>query len=132
MSAEDILTQIDALPWQERLHLFRVIYDRVLRRDGKEFLGIDEAFAKYHKAMLDITGEDCTQRTRRSSVVWARNIVAWQMTEDGFTTTSIGHRLGLDHSSICYCRDAVKTMLEDPRFYQRELAVFRKFKNAIQ
>lgn len=132
MSAEDILTQIDALPWQERLHLFRVIYDRVLRRDGKEFLGIDEAFARYHKAMHDITGVDCTERTRRPDVVWARNIVAWQMTEDGFTTTSIGRRLGLDHSSICYCRDAVKMMLEDPRFYKRELAVFRKFKKEIQ
>lgn len=130
-SAEEILDAIDALPWKERLWLFRNIYDRVMRRDGKEFVGIDETFARYHKAMLDITGEDCTEHTRRPTVVWARNIVAWQMIEDGFTTTSIGKRLGIDHSTVSHCKSAVKEMLEYPRYYKRELGVFRKFRKTI-
>lgn len=132
MKAEEILDAIDALPWKERLRLFRHIYDRVMRRDYKEFIGIDETFARYHKAMFDITGEDCTEHTRRRPVVWARYIVAWQMTEDGFTTNQIGARLGIDHSTVSHCRDAVKEMLEYPRYYPQELAVFRKFKKTIQ
>lgn len=103
-----------------------------MRRDYKEFIGIDETFARYHKAMFDITGEDCTERTRRRPVVWARYIVAWQMTEDGFTTCQIGARLGIDHSTVSHCRDAVKEMLEYPRYYPQELAVFRQFKKTIQ
>lgn len=132
MSAETILQEIDALPWQERLRLFRVIYDRVLLRNCDQYAGLEETFARYHKAMFDITGEDCTERTRRRTVVWARNIVAWQMTEDGFTTCQIGARLGIDHSTVSHCRNAVKEMLEYPRYYPEEMAVLRKFKNAIK
>lgn len=132
MSAETILQEIDALPWQERLRLFRVIYDRVLLRNCDKYAGLDETFARYHKAMFDITGEDCTERTRRRPVVWARYIVAWQMTEDGFTTCQIGARLGIDHSTVSHCRDAVKEMLEYPRYYPEEMAVLRKFKQAIK
>ena len=132
MSAQEILDEIDALPWKERLLIFRTIYGHVMRRDYKEFVGLDETFARYQKAMLDITGEDCTERTRRRPVVWARNIVAWQMYEDGFTTNQIGARFGIHHSTVSHCRDAVKEMLEYPRYYPQELAVFRQFKKTIQ
>lgn len=132
MTAEQILAAIDALPWPDRHRVFRLIYDRVVDNDYKDYIGIDETFARYHAAMLEISGEDCTLRCRRPAVVWARNIVAWQMTEDCFTTVQIGRRLGIDHSTVCHCRDAVRAMLRDPRFYPQEMAVFRKFKKAIQ
>ena len=130
MAPDQILAEIDTLPWQDRLRLFRLIYDRILRRDYKDFVGIDETFAKYHKAMLDVSGEDCTERTRRRSVVWARNIVAWQMTEDCFTTTQIGRCLGLDHSTVCHCRDAVKEML-GVSYYAWDAMVLAKMAEAI-
>lgn len=134
MTREEILCQIRALPPADRLHILRELcgagmtgYCGMARRQG-----IDESFTKYRDAMKRETGVDCTERTRRAATVWARNIVAFEMMNDGYVHTEIARRLGLSHTTLVYCKANVLSMLENPQFYRKEMKMYQLFKQAIK
>ena len=82
----------------------------------------------YVTTMSDIVGRDIRLRSRKQLVVWARNMVAYQLRQEGYVTTDIGKTLGLDHSTITHCQGKVRDMLANPRLYVSEMRVWREFK----
>ena len=134
MSREEILHEIGALPPADRTFILRQLCEASLTGHcgAARRQGIDETFARYRDAMLTATGVDCMERSRRQPVVWARNIIAFEMMHDGFVHTEIARRLGLSHSQLPYCRERVAGLLQAPRFYDNEITMYHQFKQAIK
>lgn len=86
---------------------------------------------RYVRIMSDIVGEDILIRTRSSLLVWARNMVAYQLRIEGYSVTAVGKCLGLNHSSVTHCMSRVKDMLSHPMFYARETRIWQRFKETL-
>ena len=88
---------------------------------------VDEAGVRYVDVMRGVCGFDVRTRCRARDVVWARNMVCYQLLSDGFTETSVGRFVGLDHSTVHYIKGQVESMLQNPNYFRNEMAVWKKF-----
>ena len=87
---------------------------------------------RYIAIMEEIIGEPVLSRTRHRLPVWARNMIAYQLWQDGFKSTEIAKIFGFDHSTIVHCRKQVGKMLKMPRMYSIESEIWRKFQESIK
>lgn len=85
---------------------------------------------RYVRVMTDIVGQDIL-KTRRLLPVWARNMVAYQMRQEGYPVVAVGDCLGLNHSTITHCAGRVRDMLSHPRLYTQEIRIWNRFKEAL-
>lgn len=92
---------------------------------------IREKADRYVKIMSEIVGTDILAKSRKQDVVWARNIVAYQLFLDGFMVEPIGKALGLHHSTISYCFKQVVNMLKMPLMYSKEIELWHNFKEIL-
>lgn len=99
--------------------------------EGVEKEDIRSVADRYVRAMSEIVGQDILMRTRSSLLVWARNMVAYQLRREGYTVTAVGSCLGLNHSSVTHCMSRVNEMLSHPIFYPRETRIWQKFKETL-
>lgn len=99
--------------------------------EGVEKEDIRSVADRYVKAMSEIVGQDILMKTRSSLLVWARNMVAYQMRLEGYSVTAVGDRLGLNHSTVTHCKSRVEEMLSHPMFYPRETRIWQKFKETL-
>lgn len=87
--------------------------------------------AYYVGIMSDIVGADILVRSRDHRMVWARNIVAYQMRLRGHSLYSVGRCLGLNHSTVVHCTKSVKDMLFLPSMYPDEIKIWQKFQEKL-
>lgn len=81
--------------------------------------------------MNDIVGEDIRQRCRRSILVWARSMVAYRLMMNGLKQQEAADLLGLNRTTMVYCRNQVQRMLDYPKLYIQELRMWKKFNEAL-
>lgn len=88
---------------------------------GKKYLGIAWA----------VTGEDPLSSSRRRAAVWARNMVAYQMSLDGYTQERIAPVIGRDRCTVMHCVESMATALASPRRYTDEVAYWDMFQERL-
>lgn len=98
-------------------------------RDKKET--VEDVGNRYISIMYAITGRDIRERTRERYVVNARNMVFYQLQEDGFSQPQIGSFFGFDHSTVFHGKEWVKNMLDYSGMYPDEVSVWDKFQKSI-
>lgn len=99
--------------------------------EGIEKEDVRSVAERYVKVMNDIVGQDILVKTRSSLLVWARNMVAFQLRRENYTVSAVGDCLGLDHSTVTHCNRRVREMLSHPRFYPRETRIWQKFTETL-
>lgn len=82
---------------------------------------------EYILAMGDVLGVDIRTRCRRWEYVWGRNIVAYQLVQDGMHHREVARLLGVERSTIFHCVRSVENMLSYPKSYEKEMEIWRKF-----
>lgn len=92
---------------------------------------VEEAGRRYVSVICGITGRDIRERTREREVVWARNMVFYQLAQDGFSLSEIGRFMGFDHSTVIHGREQMKNMLTYCSMYPAEMNVWGKFQKSI-
>lgn len=102
-------------------------YEPCGERLGRKQLVADD----YIRAMEDVTNIDFRDRRRHPARVWARNMVAYQMFFDGFTTTQIGNAIGKARCTITHCVGRVQDMLDMPFQYPEEMEVWKDFQKKL-
>lgn len=85
----------------------------------------------YIEIMSEIIGMDFLTRSRRQDLVWARNMVVYQLRLDGLSLKQIGQAVGVDHSTVVHCVHQVERMLERPSMYEKESEIWQKFQNSL-
>ena len=117
--------KILGLPYQDRLSLFRSLKQSLRRpvdsNRGNVLLGY----------MEEILGEPIKLKSGLSRFVWARTMVAYQLTQERFSTLEIGRMLGKDHTTIIYMRDKMQDALSLPQAYRDILPIWNEFKKRI-
>lgn len=99
--------------------------------DGKEKEDVTVVARRYIAIMSEIVGQDILVRTRSTLLVWARNLVAYQLRQEGYTVETVGACIGLDHSTVTHCQGRVRDMLSHPRLYARETRIWQEFKEKL-
>ena len=80
--------------------------------------------------MLEISGHDPGEDTRRRPAVTARVFVTQVLLLEGWSEHQIGNVLGWDHSTINHYRKKFRTFMEAPG-YAAERKLWNKFKTTI-
>jgi len=88
---------------------------------GRKYVGIAWA----------VTGEDPLSGSRRRAAVWARNMVAYQMSLDGFSQEQIAPAIGRDRCTIVHCVRSMSTALASPKQYLGEVAYWNMFQERL-
>ena len=91
----------------------------------------DKRANRYVKVMSDIVGANILLKSRKQILVWARNMVAYQLRLDGYSLPAIGRLLDLDHSTVVYCEQQVRRMLLAPSMYEDESEVWEEFQKQL-
>lgn len=69
--------------------------------------------------------------SRESHHVWARTMVAYQMSKEGYTTIEIGRQMMKDHSTIIHLRNKMQDVFALPQMYGDVLEMWNKFQKQI-
>ena len=88
---------------------------------GKKYIGIAWA----------VTGEDPLSKSRRPAAVWARNIVAYRMSLDGYTQEAIAPVVGRDRCTVMHCIQRMSDALASPKQYPDEVAYWNMFQERL-
>ena len=86
---------------------------------------------RYIKAMEQIVGEPITTKSRRNDLVWARYLVAFQLSKDGYRIQEIANAVGRDRTTILHGLELIGHMEAHPGLYSKELSVWNKFQEML-
>lgn len=90
-----------------------------------------ESGARYIGIVKEVTGVDPLVMTRKSEAVWARNIVAYQMSLDGFIQEEIGKVIEKNRATVVNCIQNMKAALKCPNQYPKEVDAWNKFRERL-
>ena len=69
---------------------------------------------------------------RESHYVWARTMVAYQMSKEGYTTIEIGRQMMKDRTTIIHLLKKMQDVFAFPQMYEDVLKMWYKFQKQIE
>lgn len=69
---------------------------------------------------------------RESHFVWARTMVAYQMSKEGYTTIEIGRQMMKNRTTIIHLLNKMQDVFALPQMYENELEMWYKFQKQIE
>lgn len=121
-----ILRRALSLPASDRAVMVRALQDSL--RQVPEPLATMERLAG---AMLDQTGLDVRENTRRREVAWARAAFALVAYQQGISQSDIARFTGRDHSSVCHAIKLMGEAFDNPATYEQEVEMYNKFVKSL-
>lgn len=119
------------LPYKERLNLCAALLESIKqeRREGRNPNSTrGEVLLGY---MAEILGEPIPHKSREPKFVWARAMVAYQLTKEGISTGEAGRMIGKDHSTIIFLRDKMQDALEYAYIFPDIIEIWKQFQKKI-
>lgn len=86
---------------------------------------------KYIALMHEISGTDPLESTRKKLAVWARNIIAYQLSLDGYVQEEIATVIRRDRNTVPHCIKSMEFALNCPRQYPIEIMMWNQFREKI-
>jgi len=81
--------------------------------------------------MEEILGEPIPVKSREVRFVWARTMVAYQLTQEGYTTEEAGRMMGKTHSDIIHLRNKMQDALDYSYAYKDIIDIWKQFQKLI-
>ena len=69
---------------------------------------------------------------RESHYVWARTMVAYQMSKEGYTNIEIGRQMMKNRTTIIHLLNKMQDVFALPQMYENELEMWYKFQKQIE
>lgn len=69
---------------------------------------------------------------RESHFVWARTMVAYQMSKEGYHTVEIGRQMMKNRTTIIHLLNKMQDVFALPQMYENELEMWYKFQKQIE
>lgn len=129
MSYEDVRKIVDGLSALDKSRLISDLIAQV--KTGYRTQLCIRNCNRYVEVMGDLLGRDIRTTSKEQSVVWGRNLVAWQLFQDAFTEAEIADAMGKNHSTINYMKNQVKSMFSNPHMYSDEMILWCDFQERI-
>lgn len=132
MSLMELQQEVLGLPLEEQKILHAALVKSMEEKSYSYRTNLcNEKGNKYVNAMNGIIGRNILEPKRDSILVWGRNFVVWQLTQEGFTENQIGKFINMDHSTINHIKGRVREVMEFPAFYKQEIKMWTDFQLAI-
>ena len=132
MSLMELQQEVLGLPLEEQNILHAALVKSMEEKSHSYRVNLcNEKGSRYVNAMNNLIGRNILEPKRDSVLVWGRNFVVWQLTQDGFTEHQIGKIMNMDHSTINHMKGRVKNVMEFPAFYKQEIKMWTDFQLAI-
>ena len=120
-----------ALPYELRMSLAHLLIDSLQVKPV-----FDARYSNRAGELLcvleNIFGEKLNFDSREKNCAWAKAMISYQMTKEGFTTLEVGRQMGLDHSTIIHNRDKMETALSLSYAYRDIINIWNQFQNYLQ
>ena len=100
--------------------------------ERERVISIEEVASVYVEAMSEILGRDVLEKCREHMLVWARDMVFYQLVVDGFSVSEIGRQTGFNHSTVIHAKNVIDGMLSVPVAFRSEMFLWEKFQKAIE
>ena len=91
----------------------------------------NSAARKYVDAMNEIVGGDIRSRSRKQSLLWGRNFVAYKLRRDGYSLPRIGRILKRSHATIIHGLNAARNAMDYPKSYSDILNIWESFSEKL-
>lgn len=128
---EELKQMCDALPLDEKVKLRNYLSRQITLVECRSKTPLRGEILLSDVA--DVLGESTIPSScRDSKYVWARAMVAYQMSLEGYTCTEIGRQLLRHHSDIIHLRRRMQDALKLPFAYRDVVEIWNKFQNRIQ
>lgn len=127
--SEDLKRKCDALSLEDKIDLRDYISASINRN---ECLQSGIRCSILLGEIGDVIGRKVDYFHRDPMDVWARAMVAYQMTLEGYSTIEIGRQMMKDHSTVIYLRNKMKDAFEIPNAYRDILQIWNDFQKRIK
>lgn len=87
---------------------------------------------QYKEAVESIMGERLDMKSREPRFVAGRMCIAYQLLNEGNGISAVGRAIGKDHATICHIRKQMEMILQLPKVYRDESALWERFKERIE
>ena len=82
--------------------------------------------------MAEVIGEPVDRHSHKARFAWARTMVAYQLTQEGYSVTDAGVQMGKDHATISNCNNRMRAALAYPGQYRDVIDIWKQFQDRLQ
>lgn len=122
------------LSYRDRLNLCCKLQDSILKERSERVR--KPRNLNRGRMLLEMIGEileeTIPEDARNPRYVWARAMVVYQLTYEGFTLMEIGNMIGRNHSTIIHLRNKMQDALDYDYAYQDIIDIWKQFQNNLQ
>ena len=83
-------------------------------------------------AMNDVMGMDIRQKCRKHELVWARNLVAYQLSKEGLTQEQISRLVGVNRTTVLWGVRNARWMFDHRSQYVPEHRLYREYQARLK
>ena len=93
--------------------------------------GAEDACKKYVKFVWAVTGVNPLENTRKRMAVWGRNMIAYQLSLDGFVQEDIAKAVKKNRSTVTHSISSMQAALDSPNQYFNEVSCWNQFRRLV-
>ena len=116
-----------SLPYLDRLNLCEELINTILQERREKRPPHPNRCQILLEKMGQILGEPVQFKSRESKFVWARTMVAYQLTQEGFSLTETGRMIGKNHATIIHMRKKMEDALAYHYAYKDIVDIWKQF-----
>ena len=126
-----------ALPYWSRVRLMAALKDSILEDTENPERRLPKILEANRgrtllQVMGQVIGEPVDLESRHARFAWARAMVAYQLTQEGFSTSEVGEQIGRDHATVSYHNSKMRFILDHPYAYKDIVDIWKQFQNRLQ
>lgn len=91
----------------------------------------EEACGKYVRFVFAVTGVNPLEDTRKRMAVWGRNMIAFQLSLDGFVQDDIARALNKNRSTVTHAISSMQSAIDHPNQYFDEVSCWNRFRELV-
>lgn len=115
-----------ALPKGKKARLIRTLMRSLKEKDQID----NKRFDVLYKAATDVCGPGILTKLRNRELVIGRNMIAYKMRKEGFSSPTIGKHLQMNHSTILYKEKCMEDVIKFE--FQPDLSMWNAFLNKVE
>lgn len=93
--------------------------------------GAEDACKKYVEFVWAVTGVNPLENTRKRMAVWGRNMIAYQLSLDGFVQDDIAKAVKKNRSTVTHSISSMQMALDSPNQFFNEVSCWNQFRKLV-
>lgn len=120
------------LPYRDRINLCNRLRESILL-ERMEKRHVEKTRADILLGYAgEVIGEPVPKKSRLAKYVWARTMVVYQLSQEGYSTIETGLMMGKHHATIIHLRNKMRDALDFSFAYPDVMELWQKFQQKVK